>query len=156
MSVLSALKVAIEVAERKRDTARQTLLDLEHIAQSGQAQLQQLSGYAQETQQRWGAREGAQLKPEVLYHHYQFQGKLDHAIHLQNQTVETQAQRVAQGRHMLLQAELRVQSLKKMQARKQQELLTAQARRDQKQTDERAMLRHVNAYQSQSPSGQED
>ena len=111
------------------------------MAQAGQAQLEQLSGYAQETQGRWGMREGGTVQPEVMYHHYQFIGKLEHAIGLQTDTVHGQEQRVEKARQTLLAAELRLQSLQKLVERKQQEQALAQMRREQKQTDERASLR---------------
>jgi len=146
MSVLNALNIAIEVATRKRDAARQVLRDAQRIEQAGQAQLTQLTGYAQETQQRWGARPGVAMKPEVMYHHYQFMGRLEQAIGMQTTVVRDQGQRVAQAQQALLQAELRVQSLKKMVERKQHELMVAQMRKEQKQTDERAGLRLTHAY----------
>ena len=151
MSVLNALNIAIEVATRKRDAARQALRDAQRIEQAGQAQLTQLTGYAHETQQRWGARPGAALKPEVMYHHYQFMDRLDQAIGMQTTVVQDQGQRVVQAQQALLQAELRVQSLKKMVERKQHESMVAQMRKEQKQTDERAGLRLAHVYHN--PTG---
>ena len=141
MSSLSALKVAVDLATRQRDQARQVLLETQRIQQAGQAQLSQLTGYAEETQQRWGVRENAVLKPEVMFHQRQFQGRLEHAIGLQTDTVQGQEQRVEKARQTLLAAELRLQSLQKLVERKQQEQALAQMRREQKQTDERASLR---------------
>lgn len=157
MSTLNALQVAIEVAQRQRDGARQALLDLQRIAQAGQAQLDQLRQYAQETEQRWGMRAGAAVQPEVMHHHYQFMARLEHTMGLQADIVQAQGQRVAQARQVLMQAELRVQSLQKVLQRKQQEQALAQQRREQKQTDERASLRLVSPYSTSrtSPLGQE-
>ncbi len=157
MSTLNALQVAIEVAQRQRDGARQALLDLQRIAQAGQAQLDQLRQYAQETEQRSGMRAGAAVQPEVMHHHYQFMARLDHTMGLQTDIVQAQGQRVAQARQVLMQAELRVQSLQKVLQRKQQEQALAQQRREQKQTDERASLRLVSPYSTSrtSPLGQE-
>ena len=73
MSSLSALKVAVDLATRQRDQARQVLLETQRIQQAGQAQLSQLTGYAEETQQRWGVRENAVLKPEAMFHQRQLQ-----------------------------------------------------------------------------------
>ena len=86
-------------------------------------------------------RENAVLKPEVMFHQRQFQGRLEHAIGLQTDTVHGQEQRVEKARQTLLAAELRLQSLQKLVERKQQEQALAQMRREQKQTDERASLR---------------
>ena len=66
MSVLKALMVAVSVAERKRDEARQVLQNAQAACQAAQGQLSQLEGYAEEIQERWGAKEGASLKPEVF------------------------------------------------------------------------------------------
>ena len=153
MSSLSALKVAVDLATRQRDQARQVLLETQRIQQAGQAQLSQLTGYAEETQQRWGVRENAVLKPEVMFHQRQFQKRLKHAIKLQTDTVHSQEQRVEKARQTLLAAELRLQSLQKLVERKQQEQALAQMRREQKQTDERAALQY-RAVQN-APLGQE-
>ena len=151
MSSLNALNVAVEAAARKRDAARQVLQDMQRVAQAGQAQLEQLGGYAQETQNRWGMQADSMVKPEVMYHHYQFIGKLEHAIGLQSGVVQEQARRVEQARQALLEAELRLTSLRKVVERKQHELAIAQMRREQKQTDERASLRLAAANQGMGP-----
>lgn len=151
MSSLNALNVAVEAAARKRDAARQVLQDMQRVAQAGQAQLEQLGGYAQETQNRWGMQADSTVKPEVMYHHYQFIGKLEHAIGLQSGVVQEQARRVEQARQALLEAELRLTSLRKVVERKQHELAIAQMRREQKQTDERASLRLAAANQGIGP-----
>lgn len=54
MSALNALMVAVSVAERKRDEARQTLQNAQAAQQAALNQLSQLEGYAQEIQGRWG------------------------------------------------------------------------------------------------------
>ncbi len=141
MGSLNAFVVAVDLAERQRDAARQTLQNLQGARQAAQAQLEQLSGYAAETQQRWGMREGAAVQPEVMRHHYQFMGRLDHAIGLQTQAVSGQDQRVHQAGQVLLQAELRLASLRKVLERRRADLLREQQRREQKQTDELASQR---------------
>ncbi|GAB2747785.1 hypothetical protein GCM10027019_28550 [Melaminivora jejuensis] len=141
MSSLQSFIVAIQLAERRRDAARQTVSNLQNARAAAQGQLDQLQGYAQETQGRWGASEGRVMQPVVLQHHHQFMGRLEHAIGLQGQVVRTQDQRVAGARQTLLQAELRLASLRKVLERRQAELALAQQRREQKATDERAALR---------------
>ncbi|MBO0940818.1 flagellar FliJ family protein [Acidovorax temperans] len=94
MSVLKALMVAVSVAERKRDEARQVLQNAQAACQAAQGQLSQLEGYAEEIQERWGAKEGASLKPEVMYHHHQFMGRLGHAAGLQSGVVADHMQRI--------------------------------------------------------------
>ncbi|HQQ69198.1 MAG TPA: flagellar export protein FliJ [Alicycliphilus sp.] len=141
MSSLNAFVVAVDLAQRQRDAARQTLQNLQGARQAAQAQLEQLGGYAAETQQRWGMKEGATVQPEVMHHHHQFMGRLDHAIGLQTQAVSGQDQRLQQAGQALLQAELRLASLRKVLERRRAELAQQQQRREQKQTDERATQR---------------
>ena len=151
MSNLNALMVAVEVASRKRDDARKVLQDTQAAQQAARDQLDQLEGYARETEARWGLRADTAVQPEVMYHHYQFIGKLEHAIGLQSGVVQDQARRVEQARQALLQAELRLTSLRKVVERKQHELAIAQMRREQKQTDERASLRLAVANRGMGP-----
>ncbi len=141
MSALNAFVVAVELAERQRDAARQGLQGVQGARQAAQAQLDQLEGYAQETQGRWGAAPGRALLPPLLQHHHQFMGRLEHAIGLQARAVGAQQQRVVQAQQQLLQAELRLASLRKVLERRQAEQQRQQQRREQKQTDERAALR---------------
>lgn len=141
MSSLNAFQVAVELAERRRDAARQALKAMQDAHQAAQAQLDQLAGYAAETQGRWGMRAGAAVQPEVMHHHYHFMGRLDHAIGLQTGVVRGQDVRVDKARQALLEAELRLASLRKVLERRRAELALQQQRREQKQTDERAALR---------------
>jgi flagellar FliJ protein len=140
MSSLNALQVAIDVAARRRDEALQALMQQQRMQQAGQAQLDQLSLYADQTQQRWGARADTLVQPEVMRHHYQFMGRLDEAIGMQGSVVHNQGVRVELARKALLDAELRLASLKKLVERKQKELAQLQMQREQKQTDERAAM----------------
>ncbi|PWW44463.1 flagellar export protein FliJ [Melaminivora alkalimesophila] len=138
---LRAFTVAVELAERRRDAARQTLASVQGARQAAQGQLDQLEGYAREIQQRWGAHEGRVLGPEVMSASYQFLGRLEHAAGLQVRVVASQDERVAGAQAALLQAELRLASLRKVLERRQAELQRSRARSEQKQTDERASLR---------------
>lgn len=139
---LHALRIAIDMAERERDAARQGLQGALSAQQAAQAQLDQLQSYAQETETRWGPRADARLQPQVLQHHYQFMGRLQHAAGLQTQVLQNHAARVQQAQDQLLKAEQRLLSLRKLLSNKEREQQQLQVRREQKQTDERAMLQH--------------
>jgi flagellar FliJ protein len=145
MSNLNALAVAVEAATRKRDGARRVLQDTQAAQFAAQAQLEQLEGYARETEGRWGVKADTAMKPEVMYHHYQFMNRLGHAAGVQNNVVGDHAQRVEAARQALLQAELRLASLRKVMDSRRREMELAQSRREQKQTDERAALQYRNA-----------
>jgi len=142
MNKPNALSVAVEMATRQRDEARRVLQHAQGAQRAAQDQLQVLQGYAQETENRWGMRAQATVAPEVMFHHYHFMGRLDHAAGLQSGVVDDHAQRVALAQQQLRDAEVRLASLRKLLEKRQMEALQAQARRDQKMTDERAALRH--------------
>ncbi|MBB6561510.1 flagellar FliJ protein [Acidovorax soli] len=142
MSALNALIVAVEIASRKRDEARQALREAQAVQQAAQAQLSQLQDYARETEQRWGMQADTTVKPEVMFHHYQFMGRLDHAAGLQTSVVGDQAVRVERAQRTLMETELRLASLRKVLEARRLELERAQARMDQKQTDERAAMQY--------------
>lgn len=146
MSNLSALKVAVDAATRQRDEARRLLQQAQRAREAAQGQLGQIESYAREIEVRWGMQEGAVMSPERLFHLYQFLGRLEHATSLQKTVLQDQERRVSDAAQALLQAELRVTSLRKVLERREQELALRQMRQDQKQTDERAALkyRHTN------------
>lgn len=147
MSSLTSLSVAVDVATRQRDAARKMLQSVLAARHAASAQLEQLEDYARETEARWGMRADAEMKPEVMYHHYQFMDRLGHAAGLQTTVVGDHEQRVAMARQALLQAELRLASLSKVVEKRRSDIELRNARRDQKQTDERASLQYRNAHQ---------
>ncbi|SFF28929.1 flagellar export protein FliJ [Paracidovorax wautersii] len=154
MSSLQAFLVAVEMAERQRDAARQALQDIRRTRHAAQQQFDQLQGYAEEIQDRWGAREDMVVKPEVMHHQYQFMDRLGQAIGMQNGVLDEQAGRVHAAEQRLLQAELRLASLKKVVDKRRRELEQLQARREQKQTDERAAIQAARA--DRRPMGEEE
>ncbi|QXL84264.1 flagellar export protein FliJ [Comamonas sp. NLF-1-9] len=148
-----AFEVAIELATRQRDGARNTLVQLRgHLARA-QMQLHQLASYAQETRQRWSPREGAQLQPEVLRHQRQFLQRLEHTMQMQQGVVHEHEQRIARAAAVLAAAEARLASLRQVLERRLRALAQQQARREQKQTDELAMQRHVRGAGRQLTQG---
>lgn len=143
MSSLNALMVAIEMAMRKRDDARQALRERQQSHAAAQAQMDQLQSYLQEMQQRWGAHEGMDFKPEVMVHQRQFMQRLQHALDLQTKVMRDQELRLQAARHALMTTELRLSSLEKVVQMRRRDMALAQQRRDQKQTDERAALQFI-------------
>ncbi|NMM78336.1 flagellar export protein FliJ [Acidovorax sp. SRB_24] len=146
MSSLNALTVAVELATRQRDDALRALQGAQGAHQAALDQMAQLQGYADETQNRWGLRANAQVVPEVMYHHYQFMDRLGHAMGLQTTVVGDHEVRTRTAHQALLAAELRLASLKKLTEKRRAEWEQLQARRDQKQTDERAALQRRSAF----------
>lgn len=143
MSSLNALMIAIEMAVRKRDEARQALRERQRACDAAKSQMEQLDNYGSEMQQRWGASEGAAMKPEVMFHHRQFMERLQHAMDLQTKVVADQAIRLEASQKGLMAAELRLSSLNKVVETRRRDIALAQMRREQKQTDERAALQFI-------------
>ena len=139
--LFQSFEVAVDLAERQRDGARQALQNVLQARVAAQNQMDQLQAYVQETQQRWGVQTGGEIKPEVMGHFYAFTAKLEHAIGVQAGVIKGQEQRVQQAQQVLLQAELRLTSLRKLLQNKRDEWARQQQRREQKQTDESASLR---------------
>ncbi|GAA3982333.1 hypothetical protein GCM10022279_02370 [Comamonas faecalis] len=138
MASLHAFEVAVDLAGRQRDGARQQLHGQQGLLQAAQAQFEQLQGYAQETERRWGLHENARVQPEVMRHHYAFMARLEHAMGLQAKVVQNQELRVMQAQAALRAAELRLASLRKVLEQRRKDGERAQQRREQKETDERA------------------
>ena len=143
MSSLNALMIAIEMALRKRDEARNVLQERQRAHDAAQSQMEQLQSYAAEMQQRWGASEGAEMKQEVMFHHSQFMARLQHAIDLQTKVMADQSIRLEAAQKGLMAAELRLSSLNKVVETRRRDMALAQMRREQKQTDERAALQFI-------------
>lgn len=143
MSSLNALMIAIDMAVRKRDEARNALRARQQARDAAKAQMDQLQSYALEMEQRWGATEGASMQPEVMFHHQQFMARLQHAIELQTKVMADQEIRLEAAQKALMAAELRLSSLNKVVETRRRDMALAQMRREQKQTDERAALQFI-------------
>lgn len=143
MSALNALMVAIDLATRKRDEARDQLRQREQAQSAAQQQMDQLLAYNQEMQERWAVRSGARFQPQVMYHQRQFMLRLEHAIELQTKALREHELRVQAARQALTNAELRLKSLEKVVEMRRRDMALAEQRRDQKQTDERAALQFI-------------
>lgn len=136
MSGQKTLLLAIDLATSRRDEAQVHLRNLLHAQAHAQDQMQQLQQYAVETGQRW--LKGAQVSttPEMLRHHYQFIGRLEQAIVLQEGVLANHAQRIEAARQQLLQAECRLGSFKQLLATRRLAVARTRQRQEQKQMDE--------------------
>ncbi len=144
MSTLQTLLLAVDLAVRKRDAAAQELTQSEQAMAAAQGQMQQLEGYAQETETRWTVHGQISTTPELMRHHYQFMDRLSHAMALQQHVLRDRAARVEVSRAGVLQAELRLASLKKVCEKKRLDMAREQIRREQREVDEMAATQHRN------------
>lgn len=136
MSVFKSLSLAIELAHIQRDRAIAQWQAALRTQAHGQDQMTQLQQYASETEQRWSLRAQQGTSPELLYHHRQFMARLHQAIQLQEGTLEASEKKVASTRQIVLDAELRLSSFKKVLVSKEVAFNQQQQRQEQKYSDE--------------------
>lgn len=140
MSGIKGVLLAIDLATRKRDQASQDLLQVRQTHLVAQDQMAQLETYAGETASRWASASQISTTPELMRHHYQFLGRLQHAIDLQRTVLAASTDKVELAKRVVLDAEFRLISLKQVLKKKQADLAVLQVRREQKQMDEFAAL----------------
>lgn len=140
MSAQRSILLAIDLASAQRDQAQARLQKAFQADAFARAQMQQLTDYLQETEQRWMSGAKISVAPELLRHQYQFVARLMQAIELQDSVIDGTRQRMETAQQELLRAEQRLASFKQLlQAR----LAAADQRRrriEQKQMDEFATL----------------
>ena len=141
MSAIKSFLLAIEMATRKRDQVSQGLMQAQNSYLFAQDQMYQLQTYAAETESRWTAAAQISTSTEMLRHHYQFMGRLQHAMDLQKGALENESRKVGLAKQAVLEAEFRLVSLKQVLEKKQADLAVLQSRREQKQMDEFASMR---------------
>ena len=75
MTSLASVQLAIDLATSERDQVVQEVAQARRVLQSCQDQFNQLSSYAQETQERWVTSSRGVATPAVMHHYYQFMDK---------------------------------------------------------------------------------
>ncbi len=143
MPGMSGIQLAIELATKKRDDLAKDLAKVQRSLRFSQAQMAQLQGYAQETDDRWMASAARALTPELMRHHFQFVNRLQQAIDLQGDAIEQVVEQFERSKEELLQAEFRLSGLKQVVKVRLTTERRKQARVEQRQTDEFAALRHA-------------
>lgn len=143
MSNLSAITLAIELAGRHRDDAAKSVaLALQRVAFADE-QMQQLRGYAGDTDARWLGAPAGMLSSELIKHHYQFVDRLHHAIGLQAVAIADAQVQVDRARRALIAAEVRLAGLKQVLETRKAVVARAAQRREQRNTDEFASLAFI-------------
>jgi flagellar FliJ protein len=140
MTQFHGLVLAIDLAVAKRD---HVLAELNRRLQAhafAQSQLDQLRQYADETELRWAQAAQKSTTPELLHHHYQFMGRLQQAIELQQGVLASCLGQLTSAQQTMLQAEFRLAGLKQVLSKRRQEQTKIEQRRDQKQMDEFAAM----------------
>ena len=141
---LSTLNLLLDRATQERDRLAAELRRGEDVAQRARRQGEQLQAYRGEYLQRWGQQFGRGGAIEIVHCYQSFMQRLDEAVAQQQRKIDAADQGVAAMRQLLLQAELRMASVKKLIERRQADARRLEDRRDQRQTDETAqqLTRH--------------
>jgi flagellar FliJ protein len=140
MRKFNSLQLAIDLASAKREQALAELQRLQRTHAFACSQMSQLEQYATETEQRWTRNAQLGTSPELMHHHYQFMARLQQAIALQTNVLAGSQRTVQLGEQSLLQAEVRLASLKLVLTQRFAGLEKLKQREEQKLTDEFATL----------------
>jgi flagellar FliJ protein len=143
MSALRSLALAIEVATRQRDQAEQALMQARRVVQQAQGQLDQLESYAADTEARWATATASTVNAELMQHQHHFMQRLRHAIGLQGGVMLDLQRQAEAARQRHVREEVRLAALEQLMKRKLAVRAQAQARWEQKQMDELAVLAHA-------------
>lgn len=143
MSAVKSLMLAIEVATRKRDRADQALMQARRAVQYAQGQLDQLQSYAADTEARWATAAAVTVSAELMQHHHHFMQRLRHAIGLQSGVMADLQRQAEAARQRRVQEEVRLAAFEQLMKKKLSAQAQLEARREQKQMDELAVLKYA-------------
>lgn len=142
MSELRSIQLAIGLAESQRDELALVQARAQRSLDAAQEQMQQLQGYASDTDTRWIGGASITRSTELIRHHYQFMERLQQAIEMQRGVLVKLTQQLELERQAVLQAEFRLSGLNQILKTRKAGLLLKQRKREQQQTDEFAALQH--------------
>lgn len=136
MTLFGGLMVAVELTQRQRDEAGQTLAQALRRLENARLQMEQLESYAADTQARWSVGAQTQTSAQVVGHYYQFMARLEQTIILQHGAIADVQRQCQVARENLRDAEVRLAGLTKLLEKRQRELARSAARQEQRQSDE--------------------
>jgi flagellar FliJ protein len=142
MSELRSIGLAIEIATRRRDQLALALAKSIRDLQFARDQMAQLESYCSDTDARWLGADALPRSAELLRHHYQFSGRLQQAIVLQQGVIGGLQQHLDGAQRCLLESEFRLCGLNQVLAARKSALALKDKRRQQHHTDEFAALQH--------------
>lgn len=141
---MATLQLLLDRATQERDRLAGEMRRGEEMALRARRQGEQLAAYRGEYLQRWNGQFGRGGAIELMHCYQSFMQRLDEALDQQQRQIDAAERAVVAMRQVLVQAEVRVASVKKLIERRQAELQRAEDRRDQRQTDETAQ--HVTRH----------
>ena len=136
------LDTVVEVAGMRRDDTLRALGQARHALDQGRQQLEQLLGYAAESEARWKQRASQGVTTQLLLHHRQFMARIDEAARFQEDVLKRLEAEVTRCEQLAHEAERELAALNKFAERKRQVVHQAAERQDQKHNDEMAANAH--------------
>lgn len=143
MSEFHTLHLAVEVASRRRDALARDHAQCLRAQERAREQMQQLQSYGEDSDLAWADHMLSVSSAHLLQYRSQFMGRLQYAVEVQQQALEEQARQVQAAAARLLQAEFKLAGLRQVLHARQATAAVRLQRREQRQTDEMAALRHL-------------
>ena len=143
MTVIQTLSKVVELAAKRRDEALSNLAKARREQQQAEDQMVQLTGYAQEAQQRWADRSSKGVDATLLHHHRAFMHKIEHAMEFQREVLRNREELVQRCESQVHVAERDLAGLQKFTDRKLMAIHQLAQRQEQKNTDEMALSIHL-------------
>lgn len=140
MSKLKSIQLAIEIATRQRDALTQAHVEALNGLAHANGQMEQLRGYANDTDARWIGATSTTLSAELIKHHYQFIGRLQQAIEMQSDVLGNIGHQVHAAKKSLVEAEVRLLGLNHLLNSRQATMTLRLRKIEQGQTDEYAAM----------------
>lgn len=140
-----SLATVIDLARRGRDEAGTRVTKAKQELAGARAQLDQLTHYAQDGQEKWLARSATGVSTALMQHQRDFAQKIQHAVDFQAGVIAKHEERVGAALTALQVAERELATLEKVAQRALTEQRLAQHKAEQKLNDEMAMS--MQAYQ---------
>lgn len=143
MTNLGGIQLAIELATKHRDACQKQMAMFERHVAACEAQMQQLRSYAEDKDNAWLSSGPLRMSAELIRHHYQFVDRLQQAIAMQIDVLAQSSAQLHSAQKALTAAEVRLEGLNRILARRVSARTLLTAKREQKQTDEFAAQRFV-------------
>ena len=149
----STLHLVLAHAERQRDEALAAMLQADEAVRRLRVQADQLAAYRTEYRARGPASTGVATGIDALRRHADFMQRLEQAVAQQALSLEGAEITAARQRNELVAQEMRVASARKLLERRMAEQQRAQARLEQRRTDEAALQQLWRRHADHAPTG---
>jgi flagellar FliJ protein len=136
---LHSLALLLAQAERERDEALAEQFRAEAARRAAVAQAEQLVDYRRDYERRWSAEFGREGKIELVRCYQGFMQRMTQAVEQQERIAANATVHAERAEAIVRGHELRVAALKKLVERRLREREVAAARREQKDSDDRAV-----------------